>query len=197
MIDERPTEKRGWSPLPFSLSAPSEESTVDMSRVLHGEEVDRARAFFRIILAIALLTAGFIPFLTGADLADLRLGGRGKQDSHTISVAGRCGTVEVICEVGGKRDHIVFELELSFSGGRIRVGNGIYEEWVSLESTYYEQMRSLYRSDIPEIGETGYFSGMMEDAVRLTGDAQGRAISSFSDGLKSLEIVEKVKRLLR
>lgn len=65
MIDERPTEKRGWSPLPFSLSAPSEESTVDMSRVLHGEEVDRARAFFRIILAIALLTAGFIPFLTG------------------------------------------------------------------------------------------------------------------------------------
>jgi serine/threonine-protein kinase len=54
-----------WSPPPFSIRAPADESTVDLGAVLHGEEVARARVFFRLILAIALLTGGFMPLLAG------------------------------------------------------------------------------------------------------------------------------------
>ncbi|MBW2452967.1 MAG: serine/threonine protein kinase [Deltaproteobacteria bacterium] len=55
-----------WAPLPVSLRPPSEESvTVDLRGVLHGEEVARARVFFRVILVIALITGGFIPLLAG------------------------------------------------------------------------------------------------------------------------------------
>jgi eukaryotic-like serine/threonine-protein kinase len=57
--------KPGWSPPPFSIRAPSEESVVDLGAVLRAEEAARARVFFRIILAIALLTGAFMPLLAG------------------------------------------------------------------------------------------------------------------------------------
>lgn len=57
--------KPSWTP-PYSIRAPSDDSgSADMAQVLHGEEVARARVFFRIILVISLLTAGFIPMLAG------------------------------------------------------------------------------------------------------------------------------------
>jgi tRNA A-37 threonylcarbamoyl transferase component Bud32 len=55
-----------WTPPPFSIRPPSDESgTVNMAVVLHGEEVARARVFFRIILLVSLMTAAFMPLLTG------------------------------------------------------------------------------------------------------------------------------------
>ncbi|RLB61911.1 MAG: hypothetical protein DRI90_10290 [Deltaproteobacteria bacterium] len=54
--------------MPFSLRPPGDESvTVDLRKVLHGEEVARARVFFRVMLIIALTTGGFIPLLAGED----------------------------------------------------------------------------------------------------------------------------------
>jgi len=64
-----PQEPKGakskWQPLPFSIREPTDDDLGDMSEVLHAEEVQRARVFFRIILAIAALTAAAIPLLTG------------------------------------------------------------------------------------------------------------------------------------
>jgi serine/threonine-protein kinase len=48
----------------MSIRAP-QDAVVDHRPVLHLEEVARARIFFRIILAIAALTAAFIPALAG------------------------------------------------------------------------------------------------------------------------------------
>jgi eukaryotic-like serine/threonine-protein kinase len=47
------------------MREPSEDDLRDMAAVLHGEEVQRARVFFRIIFALATLTAAAIPALTG------------------------------------------------------------------------------------------------------------------------------------
>jgi len=59
----RPTD---WAPLPVSLRPPGDDSiTVDLRGVLHGEEVARARVFFRVIVVIALTTGAFIPMLAG------------------------------------------------------------------------------------------------------------------------------------
>ncbi len=57
-----------------------------MATVLHGEEVARARVFFRLIFAISLLTAAFMPALDG--------------DSWRRILAGTmCATVSLMCVV--------------------------------------------------------------------------------------------------
>lgn len=57
--------KSSWKPPPFSLREPTDDALGEMSDALHAEEVQRARVFFRIILAIAALTGAAIPLLTG------------------------------------------------------------------------------------------------------------------------------------
>jgi eukaryotic-like serine/threonine-protein kinase len=64
-VDGQAGQKKGSSrPPAMSIRAP-DETVVDMRPVLHLEEVARARVFFRSILAIAALTAAFIPALAG------------------------------------------------------------------------------------------------------------------------------------
>ena len=59
-----PYEARPFSPL--SLRPPKEDpGSVALVDVLHGEEVARARVFFRVVVVIALVTGGFIPALSG------------------------------------------------------------------------------------------------------------------------------------
>ncbi|OQY32063.1 MAG: hypothetical protein B6241_12300 [Spirochaetaceae bacterium 4572_59] len=134
-----------------------------------------------------------IPYLTGSPLTDLKIRSTEK-DNKTLYTSARSGTVSVSCEFGNSRDHLVFELELSFSEGRIRVGNAVYEEWESRESTFYEKMRSLYPVKTKPIAKTAYFSGMMEDAVRVFRNPEYRPVSSYQDGLDSLILVQKLRR---
>lgn len=75
-----------WKPPPFSVRPPTDEASIDMATVLHGEEVARARVFFRLILAISLLTAGFMPLLDGPF-------------SWRLVAGVMCGSVTVMCVV--------------------------------------------------------------------------------------------------
>ena len=122
-----------------------------------------------------------------------RVSGR-RRDDRTLFVRARCAGVPVLAEVGSGRDHVVFELEFSFESGFLRIGNGIYEEWESVESPYYDNMRSLVLKKTPPIGTTGYFSGMFEDAVRLLDDPAQSPVSSYEEGLESLRIVQRIRR---
>jgi hypothetical protein len=58
-------------------------------------------------------------------------------------------------------------------------------------------MRSLRLIKSPPLGKTGYFAGMFADAVRLVKDPKAVAISSYDDGLESLELVQKIRKGLR
>jgi predicted dehydrogenase len=129
-------------------------------------------------------------FLTGKKLRDIKVQTKGQ---HNLYATALSGDTAILCEVGNQRNHLVFELELSFSQGRIRVGNGIYEEWESLESPYYEKMKSLVKKNLPFLGPTEYFKGMMKDAVGLVKNPQGKAVSSFEDGVQSLLLIEKLR----
>ncbi len=137
-----------------------------------------------------------IPFLTGVPLTNLRVlkpSGAG----HSLHAEAESGEVSVFCEFGNSRDHLVFELELSFTEGRIRIGNGIYEEWESRPSTFYENMRSLYPVPVDPIGKTAYFSGMLQDAVKLCRDPEASAVSSYKDGVKSLALIHQLRKECR
>jgi predicted dehydrogenase len=99
----------------------------------------------------------------------------------------------VTMEASPGRDHLTFELDLSFERGRIRIGNGLYEEWESKASRLYEHFRSLSlrrESQGRFTKKSGYFSHMMEHAVELHDNPGTRGVSTFQDGLGALFILD-------
>jgi hypothetical protein len=132
---------------------------------------------------------------------------------------------------------LVFELELSFETGRIRVGNGILKFENSVESPYYTGYRSLLPDTGPResatggktsastddtgeggsvdylesgrtayvtedtavdnlsIGKTGYFEGMIADAVACV-RTDKEPDSSAVDGLEVMKFIRSMKAIL-
>ena len=115
----------------------------------------------------------------------------------SVFLTGKAGGVSVAIEAGSGRDHLVFELELSFERGRIRVGNGILEYEASGESPFYEGYRSLRQDKrpdtIPEIKKTGYFYNMIDDAVRCVRQPGREPVSSAEDGLEVMKFIRSVR----
>jgi hypothetical protein len=104
-------------------------------------------------------------------------------------------SIPVAIEVGSQRDHLVFEVELNFSSGRIRVGNGVYSFERSGESPHYEGYRSLLPDEEapPRPEKTGYFSGMVADAVRCVREPAHMPLSSAEDALEVMKFIRSVK----
>jgi len=114
---------------------------------------------------------------------------------ETLPTAASADPVSIVLEASPGRDHLVFELDLSFSSGRARIGNGTFELWKSRPSRLYEQFRSLELvSGRPGNGhsKTGYFSGMMAHAVALYRDPALPGESTFADGLYAIELLDRI-----
>jgi predicted dehydrogenase len=97
-------------------------------------------------------------------------------------------------EVGGARDHIVFEIEISLKSGRLRIGNGVYEVWKSVESPYAKGFRALTLIESGFKEPTGYFSRMIEDAVKQAQDARAEPVSTARDALRVIEYLSSVAK---
>ncbi|MDR2553568.1 MAG: Gfo/Idh/MocA family oxidoreductase [Treponema sp.] len=145
-------------------------------------------------------------FLTGAALKHRRtirgsgadLGGR----SGTVYLEGILenprvpavpGPLPFVMELGAGRDHLVFEIECSCSGGRLRIGNGIFEVWKSRESPYAEGFRSLEKTEEGFTGPTGYFTSMAADALACALDRTRLPLSSALDGLRAIRYLRSVR----
>jgi predicted dehydrogenase len=101
-----------------------------------------------------------------------------------------------LMELGAGRDHLVFELEFSCERGKLKIGNGIFEVWESGESPYAEKFRSLKKIQDGFEGPTGYFSGMVEDALGCALDKSRVPLSGAADGLQVIRYLRSVKRWL-
>ncbi|MDR2404593.1 MAG: Gfo/Idh/MocA family oxidoreductase [Spirochaetaceae bacterium] len=101
--------------------------------------------------------------------------------------------VPFVIELGAGRDHLVFELEFSCEGGRLRIGNGIFEVWESEPSPYAERFRSLKRTAEGFTGPTGYFINMSRDAAACFRDPRRQPLSSAVEGLRVIEYLNSVQ----
>jgi predicted dehydrogenase len=110
-----------------------------------------------------------------------------------VPPSGRTERVPFLMEIGAGRDHLVFELEFSCAGGRLRIGNGIFEVWKSAESPYAAGFRSLKRTGDVFMGPTGYFANMVKDAVACCRESARKPRSSAADGLRVIEYLHSVK----
>lgn len=152
----------------------------------------RTRAVRSVLWHDGTHMVDIIRYLAGEIAVEKCFGGTEKGDGNWFAF-GRAGEASLVLEASPGRDHLQFELDLSFERGRIRVGNGIYEEGESRPSPYYEQ----YRSILPvrqRFRKTGYFSGMMAHAVNLYHDPGQESLSTFADGLAAIRIIDGMIR---
>lgn len=133
-----------------------------------------------------------INYLTDAVCSLKKKSGSMRASSSSVFLFGRAGTIPVCIEIGGERDHLVFELELSFGRGRIRVGNGVLSFEESSPSPYYSNYRSLLPAETPALECTGYFAGMLADAVRCCREAEYQPISNAAASLEVMRFIQSV-----
>ncbi len=121
-------------------------------------------------------------FVLGAPLERAhRLQGNLRGGGSSAWVAARAAGVPVVLEIGGGRDHLLFELIVSCERGEIHVGNGFYREYESVESPYYEGYRSLQPVRENPFQETGYFRNMVADAAACAREPERRPVSGAAD----------------
>ncbi|MDR2313526.1 MAG: Gfo/Idh/MocA family oxidoreductase [Spirochaetaceae bacterium] len=142
-------------------------------------------------------------FLTGAALTHRRSFGSGlKGRTGTAyllgslegpSVPAVSGALPFLLELGAGRDHLIFELEFSCERGKLRIGNGIFEVWESRQSPYAEKFKSLEKTEEGFTGETGCFSGMVDDALACALDKNHTPQSSAADGLRVIRYLHKIR----
>lgn len=135
-------------------------------------------------------------FLTDGELSQVSAWGQPEAPGTRLTARFLVGETEVWLETAADRDHLVFELDLGFETGRIRVGNGLYEEFVGAVSPLYDKMRSLVPVEVDHDGlyPTRYFAGMAEDAVRAAREPDYTPVSTMTDGLAALEAIETILR---
>ncbi|MCX7678068.1 MAG: Gfo/Idh/MocA family oxidoreductase [Spirochaetes bacterium] len=132
-------------------------------------------------------------YLMERDLAVKFAMGDPLSNSYPLCALLKAGEVPVFLEVGPGRDHIVFEIDVSFEFGRIVVGNGIYEEFESDVSPFYENMRSLKRKKVI-FKKTEYFSRMFDDAVAIFKGEKRIPTSSIDDGYRAMKVIDEIVR---
>jgi predicted dehydrogenase len=133
-----------------------------------------------------------IRYISGEDLEPWHAVALPEGEPSGLQVLFRCGAARGFLEVSGDFEALVFELELGFQRGRLRVGNGVYEEWESAPSRFYEGFHSLRRVSAPRFRRTRYFAGMMEDAVAVALHPGRIPQSSGQEGLRALETIESI-----
>jgi len=133
-------------------------------------------------------------FVTGQEVGRVKSWGHPHQKGSRLTSRLEMGSTEVFVETASNRDHLVFELDLGFETGRIRVGNALYEEFIGAPSPYYDKMRSLVpvTVDASELTPTEYFLGMARDAVRAAREPAYRPVSTAADGLAALEAIRRM-----
>lgn len=97
--------------------------------------------------------------------------------------------VPVFIEAGGTRGYFNFEIDLQFENGRLRVGNGIRDYFVAVESKRYSGFRDLEQRPFPALDSACKpFSGAFLEMTRAV-DENREPFSSGLDGRKALEII--------
>ncbi|MDR0382524.1 MAG: Gfo/Idh/MocA family oxidoreductase [Spirochaetaceae bacterium] len=96
-------------------------------------------------------------------------------------------------ETGAGRDHLVFEIDVSCEAGRLLIGNGVFEVYNSAPSAYAERFRSLAKARSGFEGLTGYFSGMLADAVSCARDETVKPVSGAEQALAVIEYLSQIR----
>ena len=98
--------------------------------------------------------------------------------------------------MSGRSKFFEFRIEILGTLGKICVGNGFTELYLRKESNLYTGFYSLTRQKLKLPKKTGYFSGMIQNAVDFL-DGQSELISPLEDAISDLKVLEGIKAFLK
>lgn len=156
----------------------------------------KSRPVFDILLEDGTHLIDTLQFLANVQMKVEHTALHEGKNEESLFINGSLGDIPVFTEIASGRDHVVFEIDMSFASGRIRIGNGLYEEYISETSPFYEGFRSLRRGPVRRPHITGYFRNMLNDAVRCVRDPAGKPVSSAQDGYTAVRLIETVKGMV-
>lgn len=117
--------------------------------------------------------------------------------AHYQSVVSSFGTIpEVTVKMSGRSKFFEFRIEILGTLGKICVGNGFTELYLRKESNLYTGFYSLTRQKLKLPKKTGYFSGMIQNAVDFL-DGQSELVSPLEDAISDLKVLEGIKAFLK
>ncbi len=113
--------------------------------------------------------------------------------AHYSSVASRFGTIpEVTIKMSGRSKFFEFRIEILGTLGKICIGNGFAELFLRKESKLYTGFYSLTRQKLKLTKKTGYFSGMIQNAVDFL-DGTSELVSPLEEAISDLKVLEEIK----
>lgn len=98
--------------------------------------------------------------------------------------------IPVFFESGGDREYFHFELDLSFTRGRIRVGNGFFEVFEEKESPYYDKFRSLMPLSV-KTEDSNMFKNLGKEIIEFFESAK-MIHSTLEDSLEVMALIKKI-----
>jgi len=117
--------------------------------------------------------------------------------AHYQSVVSSFGTIpEVTIKMSGRSKFFEFRIEILGTLGKICIGNGFAELFLRKESKLYTGFYSLTRQKLKLPKKTGYFSGMIQNAVDFL-DGQSELVSPLEDAISDLRVLEEIKAGLK
>ena len=117
--------------------------------------------------------------------------------AHYSSVVSRFGTIpEVTIKMSGRSKFFEFRIEILGTLGKICIGNGFAELYLRKESKLYTGFYSLTRQKLKLPKKTGYFSGMIQNAVDFL-DGSSELVSPLEDAISDLRALEEIKAGLK
>ena len=108
--------------------------------------------------------------------------------SYTTSLC-----TDVSLTISGRSSFFGFEVDITGTKGRIRIGNGLLELYKRQESPYYSNFYSLVKDEGVKLPKkTKYFSNMIKNAVDFL-DGKAELKSTLQNGINALAVLEEIK----
>jgi predicted dehydrogenase len=131
-----------------------------------------------------------IRFLSPGDFHLATVVGDPRLPGATVIYCGAAGNTPFSLEIGGGRDHMVFEVELNGEKGSLEVGNGQLTWQTSQAARWAEKFRELRPRKVPRLTKTGYFKNMALDALRCLDHPGQQPLSTLEDGFQVISLIE-------
>ena len=101
----------------------------------------------------------------------------------------------VTISISGRSKYFGFEVDIRGTKGRILIGNGFFNIYMSKESKIYTGFKSLEEIKFKRPKKTLYFANMIQNAVDFL-DGKAELRSTLQTGMNALAVLEEIKSAL-
>ncbi len=99
---------------------------------------------------------------------------------------------DIFLEAGGGHRHFVFETEIFGTEGKIRIGNGYENLWMSRKSRLYTNFRDLEEVPFPSYKKNSAFIELYKELKKILKTGKESCVSTGTDGYRDLEVIHSI-----